>query len=118
MATYLGADFLQDSGPRGTIVLASRDTEEATEDATLSGTAIVRFISALGQRASIELLHERKLIEADVPRETLNQLQLQVGDRCTIRLRLPRIYARAEAEREVRAIEHPPKRRLRLRRKS
>jgi sulfate transport system ATP-binding protein len=100
------------------IVLASRDTEEATEDATLSGTAIVRFISALGQRASIELLHERKLIEADVPRETLNQLQLQVGDRCTIRLRLPRIYARAEAEREVRAIEHPPKRRLRLRRKS
>ena len=34
----------------------------------LPGTAIVRFISALGQRAAVELLYERKLIEAESSR--------------------------------------------------
>lgn len=80
------------------IVLSRAVNPERTDDAMLPGTAVVRFISALGQRAAVELLYERKLIEVESTREKLNELGLQVGDRCTISLRLPRIYPKAEAE--------------------
>ena len=69
----------------------------------LPGTAIVRFISALGQRAAVELLYERKLIEAESSREKLTELGLAVGNRCTIGLRLPRIYAKTQVEEQVSA---------------
>src|SRR5262249_51937866 len=95
------------------IVLARPLDAAPSEDAVLPGTAAVRFISALGQRAAVELLYERKLIEVESSREKLNELGLRVGDRCAIRLGRPRIYAKPEAE--ASGPEHPP--RLRLRRR-
>ncbi len=99
------------------IVLAAADDQEKSEDATLPGHAIVRFISALGQRAAVELLYDRRLIEAESSREKLKELGLGVGDKCSIRLRLPRIYARAEAERQAKVVDRPARPRLRLRRR-
>jgi len=81
-------------------------------DAALAGTGTVRFISALGQRATVELLYGRKLIEVQSSRDRLDELGLRVGDRCTIRLRLPCIYAKADAEQGAPSEASP---RLRLR---
>jgi len=81
------------------IVLSRPGNAPSTDDARLEKPAVVRFISALGQRAAVELLYERKLIEAETSREKLTELGLHVGDRCSISLRLPRIYAKADADR-------------------
>jgi sulfate transport system ATP-binding protein len=97
------------------IVLAAAANPQPSEDAMLPGTAVVRFISALGQRAAVELLYERKLIEAESSRERLNALGLQVGGRCTISLRLPRIYSKADADKT--AGESAQRPRLRVRRR-
>jgi hypothetical protein len=83
------------------IVLSPPDDPEPTQDAKLPGAAMVRFISARGQRAVVELLYERRLIEAETTRESLNELGLSIGDKCTVSLRLPRIYARREAEKQT-----------------
>ena len=83
------------------IVLLPANDSQAGSDAKLPGTAIVRFISALGNRATVELLYEKKLVEAEIGRETLAELQLSVGAKCTISLRLPRIYAKREAEEQT-----------------
>jgi hypothetical protein len=83
----------------------------------LPGTAIVRFISALGQRATVELLYERKLVEAESSHEKLVEQGLGVGDKCRISLRLPQIYPRAEAEKQAKFIDKPRRQRLRLRRR-
>src|SRR5262249_41407029 len=69
------------------VVLARPLNPEPTTDAVLPGTAVVRFVSALGQHAAVELLYERKLIEVETSREKLTALGLRVGDRCTISLR-------------------------------
>ena len=98
------------------IVLSTATNLEDSEDAMLPGTAVVRFISALGQRAAVELLYERKLIEAETSREKLDELDLHVGDRCTISLRLPRIYPRAEGQQT--SAERPLRGRLRRRRRA
>jgi hypothetical protein len=82
-------------------VVSRAERPERTQDAMLPGTAMVRFISALGQRAAVELLYERKLIEAETTREKLNELGLERGDHCTISLRLPRIYSKADADRSA-----------------
>ena len=102
------------------IVLSPPNDPEPTQDARLLGTAILRFISARGQRAVAELLYERRLIEAETTRESLKELGLSIGDKCTVSLRLPRIYARREAERQTgipeRAAARPPfRKRLRSR---
>jgi sulfate transport system ATP-binding protein len=102
------------------IVLSPPNDPEPTQDARLLGTAILRFISARGQRAVAELLYERRLIEAETTRESLKELGLSIGDKCTVSLRLPRIYARREAERQTgipeRAAARPPfRKRLRTR---
>jgi len=81
------------------IVLSRAGNAQPTDDARLEKPAVVRFVSALGQRAAVELLYERKLIEAETSREKLTELGLHVGDRCSISLRLPRIYAKADADR-------------------
>ena len=88
----------------------------STDDARLEKPAVVRFISALGQRAAVELLYERKLIEAETSREKLTELGLHVGDRCSISLRLPRIYAKADADR-TKGAEGQRGMRLRVRRR-
>ena len=83
------------------IVLSPPNDPEPTQDAKLPDTAIMRFVSARGQRAAVELLYEKRLIEAEVSREGINELGLSIGDKCTISLRLPRIYAKREAEKQT-----------------
>ena len=83
------------------IVLSPPNDPEPTQDAKLPDTAIMRFVSARGQRAAVELLYEKRLIEAEVSRERLNEFGLSIGGKCTISLRLPRIYAKREAEKQT-----------------
>jgi hypothetical protein len=97
------------------IVLSAPESPEPTADALLPGTAIVRFISALGQRAAVELLYNRKMVEAETSRDKLAELGLAVGDRCTISLRLPRIYPKAEAEKHTSTERPQPALRFRRR---
>jgi sulfate transport system ATP-binding protein len=85
------------------IVLSRAAGSDGSADAMLPGAATVRFISALGQRATIELFYEGRLVQVETTREKLGQLGLSVGDRCAISLRQPRIYSRAEAEKSARA---------------
>jgi sulfate transport system ATP-binding protein len=83
------------------IVLSALDDAASTADARMPGTAIIRFVSALGQRVSVELLYQKRLLEAELSREKATELGLKVGARCAISLRLPRIYARHEAEQQA-----------------
>jgi sulfate transport system ATP-binding protein len=84
------------------IVLAATANDGPDDDALLPGVAVVRFISSLGSRTSVELLHEKRLVEAVISAETKKELELEVGSKCRIRLRLPTIFARTEVEEEAR----------------
>ena len=98
------------------IVLLPLKHRGKTEDAKLPEAATVRFISALGQRANIELLYNKKLIQAETTRTELQELGLKAGAKCLISLRLPRIYAKREAERQTGIVERViSRRRLRSR---
>src|SRR6185436_18129001 len=100
------------------VLLARADRAQTNTGTRLPGTALVRFISALGQRAVAELLYERRLIEAELTRQTLQELGLQVGSKCTISLRHARVYARHEAEEQTRVAERAavrPRKRRRFR---
>ena len=84
----------------------------------LPGTARVRFISALGQRALTELLYEKRLIEVEMTRQVLQELGLRAGSKCTISLRHPRVYARHQVEEQTRVAERAaarPRKRRRFR---
>jgi sulfate/thiosulfate transport system ATP-binding protein len=83
------------------IVLGRADAVGRGRDARLPGTAMIRFVSQLGQRVSVELLYEKRLLEAETSREKLAELGLGRGNKCTVSLRLPRIYPRREAERQT-----------------
>lgn len=93
------------------IVLLPLKHHRKTEDAKLPDAATVRFISALGQRANIELSYNKKLIQAETTRTELEELGLKVGAKCLISLRLPRIYAKREAERQTGIAERATSRR-------
>ena len=96
------------------IVLLKIGSPPPSDGLKLPGTAIVRFLSALGPWASIELLYERKIVECELMRDQLKELAVSVGDKCEIGLRYPRIFERRQAEREVGAAA---KGRRRLRRR-
>jgi sulfate/thiosulfate transport system ATP-binding protein len=83
------------------VVLSKANGPVQSEDPVLPGAAIVRFISALGPWASVELLYERQFIEVEMVREKLGELDLSVGDKCTISVRFPKVFARRKAERQV-----------------
>jgi sulfate/thiosulfate transport system ATP-binding protein len=100
------------------IILWPGDRPAPSKDVRLPGTALVRFISALGQRAIIELVYEKRFIEAEMTREALQELALRTGSKCKISLRHPRVYSRREAEEQTRAAERAavrPRKRRRLR---
>jgi sulfate transport system ATP-binding protein len=97
------------------ILLMPADRSVRSEAPVLPGTAIVRFISALGQRAAVELLYERQLIEAESSREKLAELDLVVGSRCAIGLRHPRVYAKTQIENRAAADGKRPRAHLRRR---
>ena len=93
------------------VVLSPPNDPEPTQDAKLPGTAIMRFVSARGHRTAVELIYEKRLIEAETSRESLNELGLSIGDKCTISLRLPRVYAKREAEKQTGIAERAAARR-------
>jgi len=100
------------------VVLSRADRATVETGARLPGTALVRFMSALGERAIAELLYDKRLIEAEMTRQSLQDLGLKVGSKCTISLRHPRIYPRQEAEEQTRVAERAaarPRKRRRLR---
>ena len=75
-------------------VLSTPDAPLPPQDARLPGTGEVRFISALGAKAWVEVAYERKLVEAEIPRDRLRELQLEVGSRCAIELKLPCVFSK------------------------
>jgi sulfate transport system ATP-binding protein len=87
------------------VLLRQIDQPEGNGGQWLPGTALVRFISALGQRAIIEVIYEKRIVEAEVTRQALKELALRTGTKCRIGLRNPRIYARREAEQQTRVAE-------------
>jgi sulfate/thiosulfate transport system ATP-binding protein len=100
------------------VLLARPDKRASLLGVRLPGTALVRFISALGQRAIAELVYEKRLIEAEMTRQTLQELGLKNGSKCAIGLRHARVYARQEAEKQTRVAERAaarPRKRRRLR---
>jgi|RhiMethySRZTD1v2_1073278.scaffolds.fasta_scaffold00271_11 sulfate transport system ATP-binding protein len=94
-------------------IVLTATAEPPSDDALLPGDAVVRFLSVLGPTVSVELLHERELIEAVISREQLKQLDLEVGSRCRIRLRLPTIFSKAEVDQEKGRSEPTKRHRLR-----
>jgi hypothetical protein len=56
--------------------------------------ARVRFISMLEAKASVELVYDGRLVEAEVPRDQLDALKLRVGSHCAVQLRLPFVFPR------------------------
>ena len=100
------------------VLLARTDKAQMHVGTRLPGSALVRFMSALGQRAVVELLYERRLIEAELTREMLQELRLQAGNKCSISFRHARVYARHEAEEQTRVAERAaarPRKRRRFR---
>jgi sulfate/thiosulfate transport system ATP-binding protein len=94
-------------------IVLTATAEPPSEDALLPGQAVVRFLSVLGPRVSVELLHERQLVEAVISREQLKELELAVGSKCRIRLRLPRIFPKTEVDQEKARGDTTKRRRLR-----
>ena len=63
----------------------------------LPGKATVRFVSALGAKASVELSYEGQLVEAEITRENLAELELSRGKHCRLQLRLPHIFPKQQS---------------------
>ena len=62
-------------------------------DATAPQPARICFISALGAKAAVELAYEGRLIEAEIPRDMLDESGLTIGSECALQLRLPCVFA-------------------------
>jgi sulfate/thiosulfate transport system ATP-binding protein len=71
-------------------------------DATVSKPARICFISALGAKAAVELVYEGRLIEAEIPRDVLDESALTVGSRCAMQLRLPCVFPSSERQEAAR----------------
>ena len=99
------------------VLLFKADDQIASEDALLPVTATVRFLSTLGSRAAAEVFYERRFVEVELARERLNELELHVGSKCRIALRLPKIFARQEAAKEVARAEKSRGSKIRFRRR-
>ena len=78
------------------VVLRRPDDRSRSDDAVLPGEATVRFVSALGAKACVELSYEGRLVEAEITRENLTELEISRGKRCRLQLRLPRIYRKGD----------------------
>src|SRR3954449_2720330 len=86
------------------IVLQWPEYTEPSADATLTGTAKVRLVTALGPKAWVELVLNGEIIAADISRETLQDLSLKVGSEYTVQLRLPCFFSTQE-DNDVRGAE-------------
>jgi sulfate transport system ATP-binding protein len=79
------------------ILLRRPNDHSRSDDAMLPGEATVRFVSALGAKAWVELSYQGQLVEAEITREDLAELEISRGKRCRLQLRLPRIYPKTHA---------------------
>lgn len=82
------------------VSLWPENTTEAEDKGVmlLPGIAVVRFISALGPWASVDLLYEQSVVEAEISRDRLKELQLKNGSKCRIGIRYPSIFAKHQVE--------------------
>ena len=94
--------------PHDILLMPARATQ--TGHVTLSGEATIRFISALGQRATVELLYGDRLVEAEIDRDRLKEMGLAIGSRCVLSLRQPRIYSKKDAELQTGIAKREPAR--------
>jgi sulfate transport system ATP-binding protein len=76
-------------------VVLAQATASPSEDARLPGEAMVRLVTARGPKAWVELAHGNRIIDAEVSRETVKELELAPGTRCTVHLRLPCFFSRS-----------------------
>ena len=77
-------------------VLRRTDDRSRSDDAVLPGEATVRFVSALGPKAWVELSYEGRLVEAEITRENLAELEIARGKRCRLQLRLPQVFPKRD----------------------
>jgi sulfate transport system ATP-binding protein len=77
-------------------VLRRTDDRSRSDDAVLPGEATVRFVSALGPKAWVELSYEGRLVEAEITREILAELEIARGKRCRLQLRLPQVFPKRD----------------------
>src|SRR5215218_2206599 len=84
------------------IVLQRVDHSEPSADAALPEPATVRFVTALGPRAWVELSLGAQVITAEINRDALKELRLAPGSRCIVRLRLPCFFSK------TRPVDHAP----------
>ena len=78
------------------VLLDFDEGAQPSDEATLRGPATVHFLSLVGPRARVELSHNRRLIEAELTQERVEELDLKVGSTCIVRLRSPRVFARSK----------------------
>jgi sulfate/thiosulfate transport system ATP-binding protein len=77
------------------VLLQRANFKGESADATLPGAATVRLVTALGPRAWVELSLGSQIIAAEISRDTLKELGLAPGSRCTVQLRLPCFFSKA-----------------------
>jgi sulfate transport system ATP-binding protein len=77
-------------------VLRRIDDRSRSDDTVLPAEATVRFVSALGPKAWVELSYEGRLVEAEITRENLAELEIARGKRCRLQLRLPQVFPKRD----------------------
>ena len=78
------------------VLLGPANEPEPGDDATLPGVGTVRLVTALGPKAWIEVRLGGQMIAAEISRDSLHELTLRMGSKCSVQLRLPRFFSRAE----------------------
>ncbi len=76
------------------MVLHRADAPPSGDEKVLPGEAMVRFVSALGSKALVTLAYRNNLIEAEIARETLEELAISLGNRCLIQPRSMCVFPR------------------------
>jgi sulfate transport system ATP-binding protein len=92
------------------VLLAPEKGISSHEHVRLPGIAIIRFVSALGQHATVELLYDARWVEAEIDRDRLTESGLELGSPCVISLRQPRIYTKRDAEKQTGIARREPAR--------
>jgi len=76
------------------MVLHRTDAPPSEDERVIPGEAMVRFVSALGSKALVTLSYRNNLIEAEIARETLEELAISLGNRCLIQPRSMCVFPR------------------------
>jgi hypothetical protein len=92
------------------VLLSPELGASSREHVRMPGTATIRFVSALGQHVTVELLYEDGLVEAEIDRDRLTDSGLEAGSPCVLSLRQPRIYPKRDAEKQTGIAKRDPAR--------